>query len=452
MIDRLLDTALAPEAAPGPRPRSARARFRARTPRSGSRPSHGLPGDKRLLVTERARWRRSRPSPRSGTRRCAGSSWRTGAGSAPTPSPGPTARVSSPWNAPRCAPGRRHRREARPASPGTIVREEMVRARCGSGRTARSSSSIWRCPATWIHVCATHERLPPRPRRAGGNRRESLAPAEPRSPIGDDRRGGNGALPPLHRSLAVVPTVTAFEPRGDDRQGRAGAAPSALPRGGPSVAGGPGAPASCRSCSTAPPRASRARREGPEGIARIDAVRDLCGSTRRIPMRIGTRGSALALVQGTWFGPAPRRAREHHLDVIETSGDRNRSRRSAASAEGYLHPRIEGPPTRRCRSGRPSLKISHRVGRRDSDRRAPHARGRPRRWITRDARGSRVSEARRSRGDLVAPPAGAAPRAAAGAGGARSRGNVPTRIARLEEGGCRSVVVAAAGLLRLRLI
>src|SRR5678816_319270 len=81
---------------------------------------------------------------------------------------------------------------------------------------------------------------------------------------------------------------------------------------------------SCRSSSIARPRASsaRARRATPDsgGSTRCAS----CSGSRGRPMRIGTRGSALALAQSEHVRDRlPGGARDHRLVVIKTAGDLN---------------------------------------------------------------------------------------------------------------------------------
>lgn len=173
-------------------------------------------------------------------------------------------------------------------------------------------------------------------------------------------------------------------------------------------------------------------------------------------MRIGTRGSALALAQANLVRERlPGGTEEHRLDVIETSGDRNplaSLRRFGGKGiftkeieEALLMGRVDlavhslkDLPTETTTG----LRIGALLAREDARDAV----------ITRDGtrlaglkRGARVgtSSLRRQAQLLARHPELEV---------LDLRGNVPTRIARLEEGKFEAIVVAAAGLHRLRLI
>jgi hydroxymethylbilane synthase len=173
-------------------------------------------------------------------------------------------------------------------------------------------------------------------------------------------------------------------------------------------------------------------------------------------MRIGTRGSTLALAQsGHVRDRLPGGPHDHHLEVIETSGDRNPMaslRRFGGKGiftkeieEALLLGRIDlavhslkDLPTDMT----PGLRIGALLAREDP-RDAVVARDKT--PLAQLSRGARVgtSSLRRKAQLLARQPELSV---------LDLRGNVPTRIARVEEGRFEAIVVAAAGLLRLRLI
>jgi hydroxymethylbilane synthase len=172
-------------------------------------------------------------------------------------------------------------------------------------------------------------------------------------------------------------------------------------------------------------------------------------------MRIGTRGSALALAQSGFVRSLLPGVEENELEVIETQGDRSPMaslRRFGGKGiftkeieEALLMGRIDlavhslkDLPTEVT----PGLRIAALLKREDA-RDALISRGGAK--LADLPKGSRIGTSslrRRSqllarRPDLVITD---------------MRGNVPTRIARMEEGKFDAIVVAAAGLIRLNLI
>jgi hydroxymethylbilane synthase len=172
-------------------------------------------------------------------------------------------------------------------------------------------------------------------------------------------------------------------------------------------------------------------------------------------MRIGTRGSALALAQSGLVRSLLPGAEENELEVIETLGDRSPMaslRRIGGKGvftkeieEALLMGRIDlavhslkDLPT----DATPGLRIAALLKREDP-RDALISRSGAK--LADLAKGSRIGTSslrRRSqllarRPDLVITD---------------MRGNVPTRIARMEEGKFDAIVVAAAGLIRLNLL
>ncbi len=171
-------------------------------------------------------------------------------------------------------------------------------------------------------------------------------------------------------------------------------------------------------------------------------------------MRIGTRGSALALAQSRQVQERLDSG-EHELLVIETSGDRNPGvslRRFGGKGiftkeieDALLLGRIDlavhslkDLPT----EAPPGLRIAAMLPREDP-RDAVVARDRiP---LDRLPRGAKVgTSSLRRQAQLLARRPDLSP--------VDLRGNVPTRLARLDEGRFDAIVVAAAGLLRLGLI
>jgi hydroxymethylbilane synthase len=172
-------------------------------------------------------------------------------------------------------------------------------------------------------------------------------------------------------------------------------------------------------------------------------------------VRIGTRGSALALAQSRQVQARLDSSGEHEVLVIETSGDRNPNvslRRFGGKGiftkeieEALLLGRIDlavhslkDLPTETP----PGLRIAAMLPRADP-RDAVVARD----WIPLDRlpRGAKVgTSSLRRQAQLLARRPDLSP--------ADLRGNVPTRLARLEEGRFDAIVVAAAGLQRLGLI
>lgn len=172
-------------------------------------------------------------------------------------------------------------------------------------------------------------------------------------------------------------------------------------------------------------------------------------------MRIGTRGSALALAQSRLVQARLDSGGEHDVLVIETSGDRNPNvslRRFGGKGiftkeieEALLLGRIDlavhslkDLPTEAV----PGLRIAAMLPREDA-RDAVVARDRiP---LDRLPRGAKVgTSSLRRQAQLLARRPDLSP--------VDLRGNVPTRLARLEEGRFDAIVVAAAGLNRLGLI
>jgi len=171
-------------------------------------------------------------------------------------------------------------------------------------------------------------------------------------------------------------------------------------------------------------------------------------------VRIGTRGSALALAQSRQV-QARLDSGEHELLVIETSGDRNPNvslRRFGGKGiftkeieEALLMGRIDlavhslkDLPT----EAPPGLRIAAMLPRADP-RDAVVARDRiP---LDRLPRGAKIgTSSLRRQAQLLARRPDLSP--------SDLRGNVPTRLARLEEGRFDAIIVAAAGLSRLGLI
>ncbi len=173
-------------------------------------------------------------------------------------------------------------------------------------------------------------------------------------------------------------------------------------------------------------------------------------------MRIGTRGSALALAQsGHVRASLPGGEREHRLLVIRTSGDLNPSASLARiGGKGVFTKELEEAllrgeidiavhslkdlPTEE----RPGLKVGALLPREDARDALISRSGLPLDRLPSGAVVGTSSLRRRSqilarRPDLRVED---------------MRGNVPTRIARLEEGRIDAIVVAAAGLRRLKLI
>lgn len=173
-------------------------------------------------------------------------------------------------------------------------------------------------------------------------------------------------------------------------------------------------------------------------------------------MRIGTRGSALALVQsGQVRDRLPAGLGEHPLEVIETSGDRNplvslqrfggKGIFTKEIEEALLLGRIDlavhslkDLPTDMT----PGLRIGALLTREDP-RDVLIARGGV--SLARLSPGARVgtSSLRRRAQVLARRPDLTV---------VDLRGNVPTRIARLDEGRFEAIIVAAAGLRRLGLV
>jgi hydroxymethylbilane synthase len=172
-------------------------------------------------------------------------------------------------------------------------------------------------------------------------------------------------------------------------------------------------------------------------------------------MRIGTRGSALALAQSRLVQARLDSGGEHDVLVIETSGDRNPNaslRRFGGKGiftkeieEALLLGRIDlavhslkDLPTEPV----PGLRIAAMLPREDA-RDAVVARDRV--PLDRLPRGAKVgTSSLRRQAQLLARRPDLSP--------VDLRGNVPTRLARLEEGRFDAIVVAAAGLNRLGLI
>lgn len=163
------------------------------------------------------------------------------------------------------------------------------------------------------------------------------------------------------------------------------------------------------------------------------------------PLRIGTRGSKLALAQATWVMEQCKGSRPVELKVIETRGDRGDSpalgdgifvkeiQRSllAGSVDATVHS-LKDVPTEPTAG----LIVAAVTGR----------------WDAREAivggtlaglpEGARIgtgsprrsAQIKRLRPDLEVVPI---------------KGNVPTRISRIGRGECDAVLLAAAGLMRL---
>jgi hydroxymethylbilane synthase len=173
-------------------------------------------------------------------------------------------------------------------------------------------------------------------------------------------------------------------------------------------------------------------------------------------MRIGTRGSALALAQSTYVRTLlPGGEAAHILDVIETSGDRNpMASLRRIGGKGVFTKEIEVAllenrvdlavhslkdlPTEIT----PGLTIGALLSREDPRDALVTLDGTTVEGLPPGAHVGTSSLRRRSqllarRPDLVVEDL---------------RGNVPTRLARLEDGRLRAVIVAAAGLKRLQLL
>jgi hydroxymethylbilane synthase len=173
-------------------------------------------------------------------------------------------------------------------------------------------------------------------------------------------------------------------------------------------------------------------------------------------MRIGTRGSALALAQSGYVRTLlPGGESAHRLDVIETAGDRNpQASLRRIGGKGVFTKELElalldgridlavhslkDLPT----EAMPGLAIGALLPREDPRDALVTLDGTKLDTLPAGARLGTSSLRRRSqilarRPDLLVEDL---------------RGNVPTRLARLEDGRLRAVIVAAAGLKRLKLL
>ena len=173
-------------------------------------------------------------------------------------------------------------------------------------------------------------------------------------------------------------------------------------------------------------------------------------------MRIGTRGSALALAQSEYVRASlPGAPRDHRLVVIKTSGDlQPNASLSRIGGKGVFTKEIEEALLRNeidlavhslkdlPTEERPGLMIGAMLTREDPRDALVTRDGLPFEEMRSGTSIGTSSLRRRSqvlahRPDLRVE---------------EMRGNVPTRLARLEEGRLDAIIVAAAGLIRLKLI
>ena len=173
-------------------------------------------------------------------------------------------------------------------------------------------------------------------------------------------------------------------------------------------------------------------------------------------MRIGTRGSALALVQSEQVRASlPGGPRDHRLVVIKTSGDLNpNASLSRIGGKGVFTKELEDALLRNeidlavhslkdlPTDERPGLRLGALLLREDARDALVSREGLSLDKLRSGASIGTSSLRRRSqvlarRPDLRVQ---------------ELRGNVPTRLARLEEGNLDAIILAAAGLLRLKLI
>ena len=172
-------------------------------------------------------------------------------------------------------------------------------------------------------------------------------------------------------------------------------------------------------------------------------------------MRIGTRGSALALAQSEHVRAAlPGDSRDHRLVIIKTAGDLNPSASFARiGGKGVFTKEIEDALLREeidlavhslkdlPTEERPGLRIGAMLAREDA-RDALVSREGLSLESLRSGSVVGTSSLRRKSQILARRPDLRV---------ADLRGNVPTRLARLEEGKLDAIVIAAAGLNRLKL-
>ena len=195
-------------------------------------------------------------------------------------------------------------------------------------------------------------------------------------------------------------------------------------------------------------RAVRARGAGARPAARAAGRRGARSCAPLTPLRLGTRGSALALAQARWVADAAAAA-DVEIVEITTAGDRGARRRRQVALDRRAR-------ARRCVAGEIDLAVHSRqgrAGRAGATGRAIAARARARadprdvlrrraRRSTRCREGARVgTSALRRRAQLLA----ARPDLEV----VELRGNVDTRLRKLAAGEVDALVLAAAGLARL---
>ena len=171
-------------------------------------------------------------------------------------------------------------------------------------------------------------------------------------------------------------------------------------------------------------------------------------------LRLGTRGSALALVQAGLVADALRAlGATIEMVVIRTEGD-DRPLDTAWGEGAFVRPIVARPPRRPRRPRRPLRQgRPHRRAPAPRDRRLPGPRGPPRRARLPRARDHARDAARRRASS--APTARAGSRSCGRIGRTSSthplHGNVDTRLAKLDRGDSDALVLAVAGLTRLGL-